>query len=509
MPTYDPTKPFDIRTNPNAPVAQDYVSSAQPGVKRTIVEGNQYHPGTTPSADPAEEFLSTFRAPETAGQIAERKRQQSQGLIDSINKNFDDEIARKKVVGQERVNMDNAISVLTGNMGGTEAVGSRGKVLDANEKELQAVNNQRSMALAQVYTKISGDADAEAREQLQDATRSAEQVIARRKESQTQAVDSLKLIAASGLVDFDAFQTSPQNSKVYKYALDSVGGDENALKGLFMLNRPKEQLVGAPQRIGNKYVQAYQNPQTGKIKYEQLDMPFDLPTEYNTFQTMGDNLVAIPDNWDGDISKLKTVYTATPKAVKRDTQVVQTADGRQILIDSQTGEEIKSIGGDAATGGKQYGYGFTDASKGKLTVDEAKARQFAVNAKIANGALSDSGYSPGLVEMWKPNAVKSSARQKFEQSARQFVNAVLRRESGATITDPEFINKYAELIPEGGDRAGVIEQKKAARDAAILTIAEAGRLQLGSASAGTEGETYELNGVTYTQGPDGMYYPQQ
>lgn len=263
-----------------------------------------------PNFAKAESYLSTFKAPETSEQIAERKRRESQGLIDSINRTYDDELARKRELGQGRLNANNAISVLTGLSGSTEAVRTDNTVKQGNEKELQAVNNQRQLQLAQVYTKISDDATREAREQIEDARRSADEIITRRKETQTRAVENLKLMASSGLVDFQAFKSSPQSANVYKYALDSVGGSEQALEGLFMLNRPKDQVIGQPIRVGNKYMQQYQNPITGKVSFEALTLPFDLPVEYSSFQKMGDNLVAIPDGWDGDVTKLRTVYGA-------------------------------------------------------------------------------------------------------------------------------------------------------------------------------------------------------
>ena len=34
-------------------------------------------------------------------------------MIDSINKTFDDEVQRKKTIGQERVNMDNAKGIMS------------------------------------------------------------------------------------------------------------------------------------------------------------------------------------------------------------------------------------------------------------------------------------------------------------------------------------------------------------------------------------------------------------
>ena len=314
MPTQDETQVLNGHYT-TGQYAGRLVSSV-PDAERPAPPINRTISGAAPAspADAAQTYLDNqFKAPESREQIMERKRQQSQGLIDSINKTFDDEVSRKQTIGTERVNMDNAISVLTGNAGGTESVRTRKTVLDANEKEVQAVNNQRAFAVAQVFQKLNDSVDLEARAQLEDATKSAEQVVARRKEAQTSAIENLRLMASSGGVDFDAFASNPKSQKVFKYALDSVGGDETTLRAMFMLNRPKEQLVGEPVRMGNKYVQAYKHPMTGKVTYEQLDLPFDIPPEYSKFQQAPDgSLMAFPDNWDGDPTKIKTVTGADP-----------------------------------------------------------------------------------------------------------------------------------------------------------------------------------------------------
>ena len=152
-------KTFDARSGQEIvapPIAAPLAPTPATPIARTIDQ-----PQTTNASvySQAETFLdSQFKQPESASQIAERKRKDSQALIDSINRNFDDEVQRKKTIGQERVNMDNAISVLTGNAGGTESVHSRKQVLDGNEKELQAVNTQRALraGLKNLHRTISG-----------------------------------------------------------------------------------------------------------------------------------------------------------------------------------------------------------------------------------------------------------------------------------------------------------------------------------------------------------------
>lgn len=59
-----------------------------------------------------------------------------------------------------------------------------------------------------------------------------------------------------------------------------------------------------------------------------------------------------------------------------------------------------------------------------------------------------------------PNFLKSENRQVFEQAERNFINATLRRESGAAIADSEFNNARQQYIPQPGDSAGVLESKR-------------------------------------------------
>ena len=75
-----------------------------------------------------------------------------------------------------------------------------------------------------------------------------------------------------------------------------------------------------------------------------------------------------------------------------------------------------------------------------------------------------------------PNVLKTSDRQQLEQAQRDFVNAQLRRESGAVIADTEFANAAQQYFPQPGDGPEVIEQKSRAREIAIQNMGkEAGR----------------------------------
>jgi hypothetical protein len=61
------------------------------------------------------------------------------------------------------------------------------------------------------------------------------------------------------------------------------------------------------------------------------------------------------------------------------------------------------------------------------------------------------------------NWTQSPDQQKVEQAQRDFVNAVLRRESGAVISDSEFRNAAKQYFPSAGDSPEVRKQKAANR----------------------------------------------
>ena len=60
--------------------------------------------------------------------------------------------------------------------------------------------------------------------------------------------------------------------------------------------------------------------------------------------------------------------------------------------------------------------------------------------------------------------------QQIEQAQRDFINAALRRESGAVISDAEFANARQQYFPQPGDSKQVIDQKRRNREMAIQGI---------------------------------------
>jgi hypothetical protein len=94
---------------------------------------------------------------------------------------------------------------------------------------------------------------------------------------------------------------------------------------------------------------------------------------------------------------------------------------------------------------------------------EGKYSPLAVNAKQSAGDAPLIGGLAGAVG----NAMLSTEGQQAEQAQRDFINAVLRRESGAAIASSEFENAKRQYFPQPNDDKKTLDQKRRNRELAI------------------------------------------
>lgn len=232
----------------------------------------------------------------------------AQGELSYLDNYYKSQLDEQKQINQKNDRSNQAISTLTGLGGSTEADFQQQKVSAAGDKANKAILNEAKAAAQAVYSRVSQAATAEARAQRLEARQTEEERIKNRAARQQQAVSEIQNISASGIT-LDGLKKTDQNT--YDYLVRQFGS-EDALKGAYVLNTPQDQILD--KRIENgRYVIARQNPMTGKIAIESVDL--GLPTGYSKTVDAGDKIIAIPDNWDGDTTKLIPITKGlTPKA---------------------------------------------------------------------------------------------------------------------------------------------------------------------------------------------------
>ena len=142
-------------------------------------------------------------------------------------------------------------------------------------------------------------------------------------------------------------------------------------------------------------------------------------------------------------------------------------DGNPLLVQQDKQGNIVPVQGYKPKGGAEKP--LNDAQSKALLFGSRMRESDKVLGELAKaGTLasvpgSRSGFGVGPVI----NALSSSKQQQLDQAKRDFVNAVLRRESGAVIADSEFENADKQYFPQIGDSREVIAQKARNRQLAI------------------------------------------
>jgi len=107
-----------------------------------------------------------------------------------------------------------------------------------------------------------------------------------------------------------------------------------------------------------------------------------------------------------------------------------------------------------------------------LNEGQANAAGFAKRLEMANEVLNTTPFEPTIGNQLKAaipfsNTYLSAEQQKVDQAKREFINAQLRRESGAAIPPSEFDSANKQYFPQPGDKPDVLKQKARSRALAI------------------------------------------
>lgn len=132
--------------------------------------------------------------------------------------------------------------------------------------------------------------------------------------------------------------------------------------------------------------------------------------------------------------------------------------------------------------GKSAAFGLRATEADKILNQLAgKYSPAAINSKVS---VQDVPIIGGGLGTLTNTYALSENDQRAEQAQRDFINAILRQESGAAIGQDEFDNARRQYFPQPGDSKGTIEQKARNRKLAIQGLqANAGRAALTAPSA--------------------------
>lgn len=197
-------------------------------------------------------------------------------------------------------------------------------------------------------------------------------------------------------------------------------------------------------------------------------------------------------------------------------QVIEREDGT-FLVDTRTGQAKPVVGpqGQSLVGGKPltetqsnavaFGMRAVEANKIATDLENKGVTNTGVIRTVIGGTVSG---TPIIGEKLEQNVRStfnvlpefaggpSPEQQQNDQARRNFISAVLRKESGAAISPTEYVNEERKYFPQLGDSNKVIKQKQEARDLAIKALeAQAGSSgkRMIEKNAGQAGQVVDFN----------------
>ena len=263
-------------------------------------------------------------------------------------------------------------------------------------------------------------------------------------------------------------------------AADPMSAYQFAAKSQSPLVRAQlaEMLKG--QKLGEGEVYQRYNPSTGKMEVTGQGAPkYHAPISIDT----GNSTILLDPMTKQKIAEY-------PKAHQPVAGQIFEGENGPMLIDTRTGQAKPIMaGGQPLAGGKP------------LTESQGNATAFGIRMKESNSILNDlekkgvtntgvtrsvvsgvAGMTPFMGEKLQqgvssamnvlPGALggPSAEQQQVDAARKNFVTAVLRKESGAAISPSEFYTESQKYFPQVGDSAEVIKQKSHARETAIKAM---------------------------------------
>ena len=299
---------------------------------------------------------------------------------------------------------------------------------------------------------------------------------------------------------------------------DPVLGPVLAARGV-TANQSRERIMAAIQKGPPEFAKLLNQSKLGSEKFIELNKPQLSTTDLGgqvvsrTFQPLTGEL-----NTVGTQAKTPTIadnLAASKFAFEKANpgyEVKEGEDGTMYGVNERTLQAVPiTIGAAAPAGGAPVAGVSAGAApaggavpfKGKgtaLTESQGNATAYGMRMKEANSILEDLSKKGvlkgavvestplvgGVLGRALPSALggTSEAQQQVNQAKANFITAVLRKESGAVISDSEFDRENEKYFPQINDNDAVIKQKANARKTAIRAMeiqAGPGAKQMGGA----------------------------
>lgn len=180
---------------------------------------------------------ATMNAPVDENSIYQEELARRQAQINSINSMYADRINQARIQGQGRIESRQFAQGRSGQIGSGVGEAGINSQVQANTEQQNAIDNERQLAISEVYAKVSSDAKERAAAKTLAKSKSAEEYVSylktSREEQKNAGARAIASLVAKGV---DIADMSPEQLKTYKEQLgmndSELAAEFNTQKGI-------------------------------------------------------------------------------------------------------------------------------------------------------------------------------------------------------------------------------------------------------------------------------------
>lgn len=445
-----------------------------------------------PMANPYEGLDTTAPTAQEEADIYEQERKRMQAQIDAISAAYQPLFAQEQQYGQERLGQQRAMAARGGLIGSSIGAAQKTKTEQFNTQQMKSLQAERDTKIQAIFAKADDRAAEEIRYQRDVSRQNYDKYMDWKRETLQEARGDFKELIKTGNIDLDKF--SDEDLQMWS---DQTGWSPFEMNAWADAFKPKEEQIDWQYRWrGDNLVAFGQDPVTEELKTktytsEELGIPEeekpvdpafinnDLTGEMffydksNPELDESGNLIMKSLGKYGESLEEQRAYEEALTAKEHQLRLGEIYAGKTAKDKYSEPFQIEE-GGDwyqkNLTTGEIENVGESVSAEGDkdLSSSQYVAAGYADRIGQANHIIESVGSqftgTGSYVGQYLPNILKSDDRQKFEQAERNFINATLRRESGAAIAESEFKSARKQYIPQPGDSQAVLNQKRMNRE---------------------------------------------
>lgn len=388
---------------------------------------------------------------------------QQMGQVLSLRGLMEQQQLRRMQIDQEQMQLDNLRQANAGEMEFRRRIGAGENLTEAQTQGL--LGSQRAAALFKAR-----------------AERTKEDALAQKAslENSLKQVEGMSQLAA-GIRDLPTrnaqvakglqlgFVTPQQAQTIVNSPYNQAEIDDLVKQGMAAKDRIKaelEQKESTARIAADEALTKQRNIETIGKQLQQ-DAGALVPAFLRGPQAFADALAKLPPERQAVFADAKTDKELLTRALSPE-QAIAAADRAA----TQTETARHNLESERLT---RVGQLMTDSRARELAAEARQARlDAAANKPPTEAQYTVAGYASRMnqaektfdaiptIGVWNtnaPNWAMTTEGQQFDQASRNFINATLRRESGAAISSSEFDNAYRQYLPRPNDSPEVLKQK--------------------------------------------------